>query len=83
MTNLPTDAFLVRSYGTYVEDSYLIDQNQAVVNYQATKLGVIKVTKVIRSNNDLYTDVVLTIDFEIENEIPASGFIMLDVLPSY
>jgi hypothetical protein len=46
-------------------------------------LGVIKVTKVIRSNSDLYTDVVVNIAFEIENEIPASGFIMIDVLPSY
>lgn len=42
-----------------------------------------KVTSVTRSNSDLYTDVVVNVAFENQNEIPASGFIMLDVLASY
>jgi len=33
MTNLLTDPFIIRSYGMYVEDSYLIDKNQQAVHY--------------------------------------------------
>ena len=36
VTNLLTDPFVIRTYGMYVEDSYLIDKNQQVVQYQAT-----------------------------------------------
>jgi len=54
-----------------------------MVQYQATQLGVIKVTSVTRSNSDLYTDVVLNVALEIQNEIPVHGFIMIDVLASY
>jgi len=42
-----------------------------------------KVTSVTRSTADLYKDTILTITFQTENEIPASGFIMLNVSPSY
>ncbi len=83
LTNLPTDPISITSYGMYVEDSYVIDRNSQVVSYTAATLGALSVTSMTRSTADLNSDITLTFAASTTNTIPAGGFLMLEVLPSY
>lgn len=67
----------------YVEDSYLIDDNQPPLTYSASTLGPITLQTITRSVKDLNADITLTCGFTITNSIPSAGFVLLEVSPSY